>query len=255
MAQHAGRAVYDAFDCKDGARVVLKEAAGEFPPGDLDWRKRFDEWVSDIMTLQHRGLARVNRYFAEGERHYLITERVEGQPLDRAVPEAQALAWGRQMVEALGAIHPLVFAVLQPSHVIVTADGNLKLINFGFIDRLRSSSFSRLPGSVSAGVLPAGLIAGSAVDEYSFPNSFGATGLVTGPPQHDFYSVGATLHFLLTGAPPPRAVDRIIRAAPLRLRELAPDVSPSTEALVRRLMTLQPKEMFADAAEVLASLP
>lgn len=108
-------------------------------------RARFTEAVESAMQFDHPNLPRLLEMFTEARREYVVMEYVEGVTLQvlcdmsvNPLPESQILTWSLQICDALAYLHdrprPFIFSALEPSHVILTPDEKVKLINFG-LDR------------------------------------------------------------------------------------------------------------------------
>jgi hypothetical protein len=122
-------------------------------------------------------------------------EYVAGQDLsdwlkaNGPVPEAQALAWIDQVLDAVDYLHtrpqPVIHRDIKPGNIRLLSDGSIKLIDFGII-KIGASNLTR---KAARGVSP----------PYSPPEQYsGGTG-----PYSDVYAIGVTLHALLTGIDPP----------------------------------------------------
>jgi response regulator RpfG family c-di-GMP phosphodiesterase len=170
---------------------------------------------------------------------YLVMELVSGGDLEQYVERngplsvAQACDWVRQAAQGLQAAHDLhvVHRDIKPSNLLLTADGQVKVVDFGLVRQFCSQLTDprALLGSV----------------EFMAPEqSFDPSGV---GPEADVYGLGATLFWLLTGeAPYPfmRNVGSALRALqrdpPRRLSELRADVPPALEALVARMLVRDP---------------
>lgn len=141
--------VYVARDIKvTDKNWIVKEM---IPSRELDEttlarrRARFTEAVESAMQFGHPNLPRILEMFTEARREYVVMEYVEGVSLQvlcdmsvNPLPEGQILTWSLQICDALAYLHdrprPFIFGALEPSHVILTPDEKVKLINFG-LDR------------------------------------------------------------------------------------------------------------------------
>jgi serine/threonine-protein kinase len=138
---------------------------------------------------------------------------------------------------------------LKPGNLIRTADGTVKICDFG-IARLGSGQ-AGLTARLGGGAFPVGTpyymspeqIEGSDVDHRS-----------------DLYSFGCVLYELLVGAPPFAVGDPLVilldhRDTPPRPpRELRPEIPESLQAVVLDLLAKEPEQRPSDADEVLRRL-
>lgn len=232
-----------------GARcVVYRARRGDFvvalklPAGGRDDRAALQQFRREAVTLAsvaHPCLAQV---FEVGEAEglpYAIREWVEGRSLAARLvlgplPEPEVAALGRQLAQALAAIHRrrLVHREVGPHNVLV-ADGVVKLVDFG-APRLGEEH------------------------SYHAPEQ---TGLLDRPVdgRADLYALGCTAYAALTGKPPfLGTVKEIVRQ---KLQDdpapFAPalQVPPAVDRLVRKvLLARDPDARPQDAAELLAEL-
>ena len=170
---------------------------------------------------------------------YLVMELVSGGDLEHYVElngplsVAQACDWVRQAAQGLQAAHDMhvVHRDVKPSNLLLTADGQVKLVDFGLVRQFCSQLTDprALLGSI----------------EFMAPEqSFDPSGVSPGA---DVYGLGATLFWLLTGeAPYPfmRNVGSALRALqrdpPRRLSELRADVPAALEELIGRMLVRDP---------------
>src|SRR5947207_2031309 len=119
------------------------------------------------------------------------TSRPGRRPLSRPRPPAEALPIARGIARALDALHShekkIVHRDVKPPNVIVTADGRVKLLDFGLaaIADWRMTKFSQF----NSGSRP-----------YMSPEQFEGLRHCTG--RSDLYSFGVTLFEMLTGRLP-----------------------------------------------------
>jgi len=107
--------------------------------------ERLNEALLILTRFDHPHLSKIYQHFSEGRRQYVVMERVEGVTLKslldmsvKALPENQVLQWAIDLCDALHYMHdrpePFIFDVLDTTHIMMTTDEKLKLINFG-LDR------------------------------------------------------------------------------------------------------------------------
>ncbi len=170
---------------------------------------------------------------------YLVMEVVEGGDLEKLVIKRGRCEIGagcdfiRQAAAGLQAAHDrhLVHRDLKPSNLLLTAGGQVKLVDFGlarqFCNRLTDPR--ALLGSVEF----------MSPEQSHDPSDVGK--------EADIYGLGATLFWLLTGeAPHPftPSVSAALRALrhdePRRLRDLRPEVPEELDRLVARMLDRNP---------------
>jgi serine/threonine-protein kinase len=232
-------AVYQAHDFQADRLVAIKEMSdAALGPGRRDAAvEQFRREALLLQALNHPNLVKVTDVFTEGRRHYLVMDYVDGRPLSalagagRQLPEAQVRAWAWQLCDALAYLHgrqpPVIFRDLKPDNIMLSEGaGQIKLIDFG-IARLFDPAKDR--DTIAIGTR--GFMAPEAFHEQTDARS-------------DLYSLGVTLHNLLTGYDP--------AANPWKLppvRNLAPDVSEELAQIVAHATQLDPDQRFQTAQE------
>jgi len=193
------------------SRVFLAERAdGEFEqqvalkllrPGldsDLDHaRLRAERQI--LATLNHPNIARLlDGGVTDEGLPYLVMEYIDGRPLNRYCEERRAsvrqrLELFRTIAEATEYAHRnlVVHRDLKPSNILVTADGTVKLLDFGLAKLLQPDARPATP-TTRAGH-------GWMTPEYAAPEQIRGEGVNT---VTDVYQLGAVLYELLSGRLP-----------------------------------------------------
>ncbi|MFD3662701.1 bifunctional serine/threonine protein kinase/MFS transporter [Streptomyces sp. NPDC058659] len=180
---------------------------------------------------------------------YLVMELVDGQPLSRLLAEGlprvgDVVAWGQQICRGLQAAHTagLVHRDIKPANILITADGRVKVCDFGIARR-----------TDAVGHLLTGTGAVIGTPSYMSPEQARADAVIDA--RSDLYSLGCLLYELLTGAPPfPGGgwpvLAQHLHQAPAPVRSHRPEVPAELEHLVAELLQKDPQRRPADAAEV-----
>ena len=240
-------AVYRAWDTNVSQPVALKENLGV----DAEAQRQFEREATMLAGLRHPNLPRVTDHFIlPGQGQYLIMDFVEGKSLAALLaerggplPEADALGWAQQVCAALAYLHgrtpPIIHRDIKPENVIITADNQAMLVDFGI------SKIYVAGGQTTVGAM-------AVTPGYSPPEQYGGTGTDA---RSDVYALGATLFKLLTGQTPPDSVE--IMAAEVTVpavRDLNPAVSPAVSRAIERAMIPQMSRRTRSAAELAAGL-
>jgi serine/threonine-protein kinase len=186
-------AVYRATDTKLGRDVAVKVLPDAF---GLDGERlaRFTREAQVLASLNHPNIAAIYGV----EERALVMELVEGSQLQGPVPVETALGYARQIAEALEAAHEkgIVHRDLKPANVLVTADGVVKVLDFGLAkaaEPVASANPANSP-TLTMGATEVGLIMGTA--GYMSPEQ--AAGKVVDK-RADIWAFGVVLFELVTG--------------------------------------------------------
>lgn len=227
------KAQVEAFDNK---LVAIKELRRD--PEEPRAIEQFRREASFLANLRHPHLVQVSDFFHQDNHTYLVMDFVEGQPLNAVLkgglaPE-RVLHWAVQLCSVLDYLHhqnpPVLFRDLKPSNIMLTAEDEIRLIDFGIArqSEIGQTTSTFLKGVGSAGYAP--------LEQYDSEKPTDA--------RSDIYALGATLHHLLTGRLPPSAVARASG------EELPPLAEPGLNALVQRCCALKPQDRFQNISEV-----
>jgi serine/threonine protein kinase len=252
-------AVFLAEDLQTGARVAVKLLKREVA-SDPVVLARFEREALAMQALAHEHIVAPLGYGKSPEGDMcLVMEHIEGETLRTMIKRVkQPPLWGvleiaRQMAAGLVRAHSLgvVHRDLKPENVMVTWLGEgrpkIKILDFGMA-RLLSAG----PGTP---LTRKGAVFGT--PEYMPPEQ------AMGQPvdaRADQYAFGVMLFELLAGQRPFKAknplemLQKQIREAPPKLRELAPGTPPGVEAVVERMMAKKPDARFADVESAAAAL-
>jgi serine/threonine protein kinase len=240
--------VYRALDRRLLREVALKVVASASLRDPDGWR-RFGQEARALAALDHPNIVRVFDFGRsdEGEQ-YLVLELLDGRTLRRRidegpVPEAEAIARTIELCRALSVAHDkgIVHRDLKPENLFLTADGALKILDFGMA-KLTAPLFGGrgVTAATQAGVLlgTVGYLApeqarGEAVDARADLFAVGAIlyELLTGRRAFDKPTAVETLHAILVQDPPP------LERAPL-------------DAIVRRCLAKSPDDRIASARDL-----
>lgn len=160
----------------------------------IEANEYFAREADTLAQLKHSAIPAItDRFDDDHNRHYLVMEYVEGRNLEEELaarggplPEGLAIDIARQLCDVLGYLHgctpPIVYRDMKPSNVMLTPKGRVVLIDFGIARLFKSARKGTMIGTL--GFAPPEQYQG-AVD-----------------PRSDIYSLGATLHYVLTGRDP-----------------------------------------------------
>jgi eukaryotic-like serine/threonine-protein kinase len=263
---HGGMGVVYAGERADGAfeqRVALKVVRGH--AGRAEFTERFLAERSIQARLAHPNIVRLLDGGATdlGEPWFAM-ELVEGEPLtvhaDRRGLDLRARVRLLSAVcEAVRYAHAqrVVHRDLKPSNLLVTADGQVKLLDFGIARVLD-------PGGTGGEAPVTRTDLRALTPEYAAPEQVRGEPVT---PATDVYALGAVLYELLAGAraqrvdrsAPPSAIERAIcdtEPPPLRAaaRAAGRAVDDDLDTVVRTALHKDPGRRYPSAAELLEDL-
>jgi eukaryotic-like serine/threonine-protein kinase len=244
---HGGMAtVYLAMDTRLDRQVALKVMHAELARDD-EFVRRFIGEAKSVARLSHQNVVAVFDQGSDGPFLYLAMEYVPGRTLKEVLrehgrfPPAAALDIMTGVLDGLAAAHAsgIVHRDVKPENVLLTADGRLKVADFGLAR-----------AQATAGHTRAGLLIGTVA--YLPPEQ--VTGDSTGP-RSDVYSAGVVLFELLTGRLPFTA-DTPIAVAYQHVNQdvpapstLVPGIPATVDQLVLAATSRDPALRPADAGE------
>ena len=224
----------------DKQLVVLKESV--IPDDANEGMKQkalelFDREAVVLMKLNHPNIVKVMDCFVESSRHYLTLEHVNGQDLRQHVKqngpvnEAIVLDWSVQIVKMLKYLHeqdpPIIHRDLSPDNLVLNYTGDIVLIDFGAANEFL------------------GTATGTFIGKHAFisPEQFRGKAVV----QSDIYSLGGTLHYLLTGIEPEPL-------SPSSPKSSNPKISEEINEVVQACTQMEVADRYQSAAQLLPVL-
>jgi len=193
-------AVYVAQDTQLGDRLVaVKEmsmsrlTSQEVPLAVEQFRRE----AHLLAGLHHPNLPVIHEYFSENDRWYLVMSFIEGQNLQAALdatpghkfPLLEVVRIGMELCDVLEYLHThtpqIIFRDLKPLNIMLTPKGHICLIDFGIARHFKQEQTKDTAYYYSVGYAP--------------PEQYGQSQT---SPLSDIYSLGATLHQMLSGHNP-----------------------------------------------------
>ena len=241
---------YRARDTTSGGQVVLK-----FPHvgliGDPAVFSRFQREIEIGRRLVHPNVQRLldTGRLDNGVSPYIVMEYVEGQSFRHYLTEhkplsiEQAIDFASQLASALSYCHQqgVVHRDLKPENVLVTPDGQLKLIDFGIalLEGARRVTW----GSLSATV---------GTPDYMAPEQVRGE---RGDERTDVYAVGVILYEMLAGEVPYRGdnplavMSQRVDHDPPPVGSLSPGIPRALEVVVTHALQRDPSQRYQTMAD------
>ncbi|MEM9594654.1 MAG: serine/threonine-protein kinase [Acidobacteriota bacterium] len=217
-------------------------------PADAEILRRMRQERHILAGLEHPAIARLLDGGATGDgRPYVVMEHVEGEPIDdfcrhRDLPIPERLQLFRRVCDAVHYAHQklVLHRDIKPGNLLVTAEGDPKLLDFGIAKMLDSEvPFTRAETRTGMRLL---------TPEFASPEQIQGDSLTTAS---DVYSLGVLLHVLLTDRPPaPQGSPRTRPSSAVdderRRRQLAGDLDTIVLAALRE----EPERRYASARQL-----
>ena len=226
--------VYLATDPALGRTVAIKMLTED----NEELRERFAREARSAAALKHNNIVTIYDVGEDNGRPFIAMEYVDGETMAEMIRRGASLPITRklelmmELCAGLGYAHRsgIIHRDIKPANLMITADGTLKILDFG-IARVKEDA-------TSSGLTRIGMVIGST--HYMSPEQ--ADGLQVDE-RSDIFSVGSVFYELLAGE---RAfagdnaqvvINKILNREPRPIRELLPDLDPEVERIVTRGLT------------------
>jgi len=201
--------------------------------------QNFEREANILATLSHPSIPRIYDYFTLDNRSYLVLEFINGRDLEVVLgqtegflPEEQVLDWGIQLCDVLSFLHnhkpdPIVFRDMKPSNVMVNQHNHIILVDFGIAKPFQTGQKGTMIGT----------------EGYSPPEQYRGEASA----QADIYSLGATIHHLISRRDP--RLEPPFSFAERPIRKINPNVSVEFETVVNTALQYNVEDRFKSAEE------
>ena len=246
--------VYRATDAKLGRDVALKVLPAEMAR-DPERLARFQREARAVAALSHPHIVTIFSVEEADGVHFFTMELVEGQSLDRRIPEAglpfeQIVEIARALAEALAAAHEkgIVHRDLKPANVMITNDGRVKVLDFGLAKETQSNSGD---ATLTSAQTQAGVVMGTPA--YMSPEQVSGRLL---DHRTDIFSLGVVLHEMATGRRPfegtssAELASAILRDSPPSVSDIRADLPSDLARIIRRCLEKDPRHRLQTARDV-----
>ena len=254
--------VYRGKDPRLGREIAIKVLARDSSQ-DADAAARLEKEARAIAALSHPNILAVHDVGREDGDFYVVTELLEGRTLREQI-EAAPMTWrraveiGAEVAEGLAAAHAksIVHRDLKPENVFLTADGRVKILDFGLAqtDPLLMSRdesnipttkwFQTDPGTVigTLGYMSPEQLRGEAVD-----------------PSADIFSLGCILYEMVTARKPFHRESGAATIAAILKDEIPRDalsatVPPEFQRIIEGCVEKTPSMRFQSARDLALTL-
>ena len=214
-------------------KVMLKEYGA-----DAEFVEKFKREAQAAARLIHPNIAQIYSYGIADGMPYIAMELVPGGSLDKLMQNSgssidipRVMKICEQVAQALrcAADQGLVHGDVKPENVLLDANGNAKLVDFGLAAMQKDTN-----------------------EIWGTPYYIAPEKVKKEPVDYraDMYSLGGTIYHALTGVAPfegddaAAVVRKRFEGAPVPPSKLRPDISPQIDALVLKMLALNPSDRF-----------
>jgi eukaryotic-like serine/threonine-protein kinase len=243
--------VFLAEDSLLKRRVAIKVILGN-RSRERDFRHRLYKEAERASQLNHENIARIHDLIEDKERLLLIMEYVEGQTLrsrlQKPLTKEEFFSIAEQSLAGLNSAHQhgILHCDLKPENLMITAEGRVKILDFGLARETATQEAKTTTETTSAAV--------GGTPGYMAPEI-----LLGGAPdvRSDIFSVGVVLYEALTGEHPFRSQEAAATPSlaqqdgrPLPSREVPAELNK----VIGRMLAKEPSQRYQSCADVLADL-
>ncbi len=238
--------VYKARQVSLG-RIVAVKMLLFGPLSSPEFVKRFRAEASAAASLQHPNIVAIHEVGVHQGQHYFAMDYVQGSSLAKVLsngplPARGAASYLKTIAEAIHYAHErgILHRDLKPSNVLIDADDQPRVTDFGLARRLEGDSELTVTGQVLGS------------PNYMPPEqATGKRGKISR--RSDVYSLGAMLYHLLTGRPPfvgealTDTLEQVLNAEPVSPRLLNPSLPRDLETICLKCLEKEPDKRYATA--------
>ncbi len=235
--------VYKALDITLNSICAIKELSP--PSGNPQRQKDAKEWfyreAKILAGLDHANLPKVYDYFVTNNRYYLVMNFIDGEDLETilkqkgnpGLPEEHIIEWSKQILKVLDYLHnqnpPVIYRDLKPANIMLHKDGRAMLIDFGIARTVNQGSHTQKTAIGTLGYISEEQCQGEP------------------EPRSDIYSLGATMHHLLTG-------DKPLPFKFKPIKNIISGISPELEHVVMKALNNKIDMRYKNAKAMLEAL-
>lgn len=199
--------------------------------------QNFEREANTLATLEHASIPRIFDYFSHNERSYLVLEYINGKDLEEILmqsqgflPEETVIHWAIELCDVLSFLHnhkpePIIFRDMKPANVMINQNNHIVLIDFGIAKNFRDGQKGTMIGT----------------EGYSPPEQYRGEA----SQQADIYSLGATLHHLISRKDPRLEPPFTFSDRPVR--KINPAVSVELENVINTALQYNPADRYQSA--------
>ncbi|QDU60840.1 Serine/threonine-protein kinase PknB [Planctomycetes bacterium Pan216] len=246
-------AVFAARDTITKRTVALKIPRPDKVSRNPNTLKRFRREAVANARLEHPNIVRALRIGTDGRLHYIAFELVAGEDFEELVTRLgvvsaeQATDYIAQAADGLACIHRhgVIHRDLKPSNLLVTPEGEVKILDLGFA---RLTGGHEGDGSDGTALTKTGILVGTL--DYMAPEQ--AEDTRQADIRSDIYGLGCTFYELLAGHPPFEAdsdFDMLMKHVNDPIVPIE-GLDPSLMAILAKMLAKKPADRYATPDEL-----
>jgi outer membrane protein assembly factor BamB len=206
--------------------------------------RNFEREANILGGLSHRAIPHIADYFSRNDRSYLILEFIQGQDIEKIIDETpgylsetKVIEWAIEICDVLDYLHnfkpkPIIFRDIKPSNIMVDLNDHVFLVDFGIAKVFETGHKGTMIGT----------------EGFSPPEQY--RGEAT--PWADIYSLGATLHYIMSKVDPREEPPFTFHER--KVSKYNPSISPEFEDIIDRALKYKPEERFQTVLEMKVAL-
>jgi serine/threonine protein kinase/tetratricopeptide (TPR) repeat protein len=250
--------VYRARDPRLGRDIAIKVLPAEYSV-DADRLRRFEQEARAAAALNHPNIVTIHSVEEADATRFFTMELIEGRSLCDLIPKGgmpldRLLKMAISLVDAVSAAHQIgiTHRDLKPANVMVTADGRVKILDFG-VAKLREPS--RVEPGVSALTTSPATGEGRIVGTVAYMSPEQAEGKSVDQ-RSDIFSLGVMLYEMATGERPFSGntsislLSSIIKDTPPLVTDLKPTLPRELSRIIRHCLVKDSEYRYQSAKDL-----
>ena len=256
--------VYRAEDMRLGRHVALKflpESAYTDPLAI----ERFQREARTTSALNHPNICTLHDVGEHDGRRFIVMELIDGATLDKvlgsgALPVDRVIDMSISVADALDAAHSegILHRDIKPGNIFITKRGQVKVVDFG-LAKMMPHRGGLTPVDVTLAEQHTLTSAGMAVGTVAYMSPEHARGEAIDQ-RSDLFSLGVVMYEMATGVQTFKGqttaviFDQILNRVPVPPSQINPDVIPSLEHIIARLLEKERERRYQSSRDVQADL-
>ena len=204
----------------------------------------FKKEARRLLHLNHPSIPKTVDFFCDNQRCCLVMDYLKGQDIqaimnnrhETPLPQSQVMRWLVQILDAMDYLHsqspPIILRDFKPGHVLVGEGDRVFILDFGIFQNYLLAENRGMLGTAGF----------SAPEEYK--------GFAD--PRSDIYSLGAVLHYLLTGINPSSPDNPPFTFT--MIRKVSPYITEPMEELVMKMLRMKMEERYQSVKQIMAAM-